>query len=153
MSYDIYGNRLRRGHCEVHPHVHEEYPCSVCMQETNNRNAQSESDYYEIKELKHELELSHQRIGELEQRESELAATVDRLLVFDMTPEEYHRMTSSERYKQNLNEVKREAVMEFTKYCTNEIERLYGWVGAVIEAESIIKGLTLTADQLYPRGE
>ena len=34
MSYDIYGNPLRRGHCEVHPHVHEEYPCSVCVAES-----------------------------------------------------------------------------------------------------------------------
>ena len=33
MSYDIYGNQLSRGHCEVHPYVHEEYPCSVCDME------------------------------------------------------------------------------------------------------------------------
>lgn len=33
MSWDIYGNPLARGHCEVHPHVHEEYPCSVCIAE------------------------------------------------------------------------------------------------------------------------
>jgi len=31
MSWDIYGNSLRRGHCEVHPHVHEPYPCFVCV--------------------------------------------------------------------------------------------------------------------------
>lgn len=69
MSYDIYGNPLQRGHCEVHPHVHEEYPCSVCIQESNNRNAhkQSESDHYEMMELRHGLELSQQRIAELEQ--------------------------------------------------------------------------------------
>ena len=67
MSYDIYGNPLRRGHCEVHPHVHEEYPCSVCIQENNNRNAQqqSESEHYETMRLEHELELSQQRITEL----------------------------------------------------------------------------------------
>lgn len=34
MSYDIYGNPLRRGHCEAHPHVHEEYPCSMCVAES-----------------------------------------------------------------------------------------------------------------------
>lgn len=33
MSYDIFGEPLRRGHCEVHPHVHEEFPCSVCLME------------------------------------------------------------------------------------------------------------------------
>jgi hypothetical protein len=31
MAWDIYGHALRTGHCEVHPHVAEEYPCSVCM--------------------------------------------------------------------------------------------------------------------------
>ena len=31
MPYDIYGNSLQRGHCEVHPDVPEDYPCSVCM--------------------------------------------------------------------------------------------------------------------------
>jgi hypothetical protein len=30
MAFDIYGNRLRQGYCEVHPHVHESYPCSEC---------------------------------------------------------------------------------------------------------------------------
>lgn len=30
MAFDIYGNNLRPGHCEVHPDVHEEYPCSMC---------------------------------------------------------------------------------------------------------------------------
>lgn len=38
MSYDIYGNTLRRGHCEVHPHVAEEYPCSVCMADKRQRD-------------------------------------------------------------------------------------------------------------------
>lgn len=30
MAYDIYGNDLRRGYCEVHPHVQQEYPCDLC---------------------------------------------------------------------------------------------------------------------------
>jgi hypothetical protein len=38
MSWDIYGNALRRGHCEVHPQVHEEYPCSLCYAEDAGRN-------------------------------------------------------------------------------------------------------------------
>ena len=33
MAFDIYGNTLRGGHCEVHPHVHQEYPCDLCMGE------------------------------------------------------------------------------------------------------------------------
>lgn len=44
MAYDIYGNRLERGHCEVHPWVHHDYPCSRC-----------EEEYYE-----HERGLQHE---------------------------------------------------------------------------------------------
>jgi hypothetical protein len=32
MPYDIYGNSLQRGYCEVHPDIPEEYPCSRCME-------------------------------------------------------------------------------------------------------------------------
>ena len=35
MAFDIYGCHLRPGHCEVHPDVHEEYPCFVCLSEMN----------------------------------------------------------------------------------------------------------------------
>ena len=45
MSFDIYGNTLRSGHCEVHPHVHEEYPCSVCIAETAQREQQQRPPY------------------------------------------------------------------------------------------------------------
>jgi hypothetical protein len=37
MAFDIYGGNLQRGHCEVHPHVHEEYPCSVCLSESRRK--------------------------------------------------------------------------------------------------------------------
>lgn len=40
MAFDIYGNNLRRGHCEVHPNVHEEYPCALCCAEKQNYDAQ-----------------------------------------------------------------------------------------------------------------
>lgn len=43
MSWDIFGNPLQRGHCEVHPHVHEEYPCSVCISE-KRQHAQPSCD-------------------------------------------------------------------------------------------------------------
>ena len=33
MPYDIYGNNLRNGFCEVHPYVEQEYPCQICCQE------------------------------------------------------------------------------------------------------------------------
>ena len=43
MSYDIYGNPLRRGHCEVHPHVHQEYPCDLCLSQRSPK--QREPDW------------------------------------------------------------------------------------------------------------
>jgi hypothetical protein len=33
MAFDIYGNHLRPGYCEVHPDVHESYPCRYCYEE------------------------------------------------------------------------------------------------------------------------
>lgn len=42
MAWDIYGNPLRRGHCEVHPDVPDSYPCHVCLSE-RARDRQHES--------------------------------------------------------------------------------------------------------------
>jgi len=44
MSFDIYGGNLRRGHCEVHPHVNEEYPCSICYAEKQRHEHALRSD-------------------------------------------------------------------------------------------------------------
>lgn len=67
MSFDIYGNPLRRGYCEVHPQVHEEYPCSLCVVEGQQRTAQPELDYQDM------------HIGALESRIEALEAENGRL--------------------------------------------------------------------------
>lgn len=78
MSWDIYGNPLRRGHCEVHPHVHEEYPCSVCMAERNrpqiNRHA-----HEEFERLQYEFAQQGDYIRHLESERAALAAQVEAL--------------------------------------------------------------------------
>lgn len=33
MSFDIYGQVLRDGHCEIHPNVPTPYPCHYCTTE------------------------------------------------------------------------------------------------------------------------
>lgn len=33
MAWDIHGEPLAPGHCEVHPWVHEPYPCGICISE------------------------------------------------------------------------------------------------------------------------
>lgn len=37
MSWDIHGNPLKPGHCEVHPHVAEMYPCTTCIADTREK--------------------------------------------------------------------------------------------------------------------
>lgn len=44
MPYDIYGEPLESGHCEVHPWVHMPYPCPVCLRE----HEEYERSRYEI---------------------------------------------------------------------------------------------------------
>ena len=48
MSFDIYGNPLARGHCEVHPYVAEEYPCSVCIMDSKQARERGESEQASI---------------------------------------------------------------------------------------------------------
>ena len=60
MSFDIYGENLARGHCEVHPWVHCEYPCPTCIAESNKREAdkRQESEYYRAMEDAHYAQMA-----------------------------------------------------------------------------------------------
>ena len=69
MSFDIYGNNLARGHCEVHPNVAEEYPCSLCMAQSNRKEA-----FNPNQELNYHLGQCQERIEELEAGIKELEA-------------------------------------------------------------------------------
>lgn len=51
MSYDIYGNDLARGHCEVHPHVRQEYPCFVCLSESARKKREQDEQRRHHKEM------------------------------------------------------------------------------------------------------
>ena len=62
MSWDIYGNPLRRGYCEVHPDVHQEYPCSICMA----GNQQHSQPYDELEQLKYDFAQQGDYIRKLE---------------------------------------------------------------------------------------
>ena len=79
MGYDIYGNNLRNGHCEVHPNVHEEYPCSVCISEWEKSAAEKrtqEPQYCDGNpahcENSHYLGQAQEHIKDLESRVKEL---------------------------------------------------------------------------------
>jgi hypothetical protein len=51
MAYDIYGEVLGKGCCEVHPWVNQSYPCSTCYDESrqdaqkNDYDKQMEREY------------------------------------------------------------------------------------------------------------
>jgi len=60
MAYDIYGNDLRRGYCEVHPHVNQEYPCDLCCvnnkkEQERNYNKEMQNQYYNDLEKHHSV--------------------------------------------------------------------------------------------------
>ena len=42
MSYDVYGEILRKGYCEVHPDMDQPYPCDICLRGEYDRYKQSE---------------------------------------------------------------------------------------------------------------
>jgi len=54
MSYDIYGERLQRGHCEVHPWVAVEWPCPICMQESSAQKAERRAYDEDCRKLQQE---------------------------------------------------------------------------------------------------
>lgn len=63
MAWDIYGNNLREGFCEVHPHVNQYYPCWICCDEIQREeerqrdNDLQQSDYYKAMEEQHYKEM------------------------------------------------------------------------------------------------
>ena len=68
MSFDIHGNKLQQGHCEVHPQVAEEYPCSVCNNEHYRKVASSEQQgKWKVED---ELAIANARILQLETNQS-----------------------------------------------------------------------------------
>jgi hypothetical protein len=44
MAYDIHGNDLQPGHCEVHPWVHQSYPCSICYSDQNKERRRRDTE-------------------------------------------------------------------------------------------------------------
>lgn len=63
MAFDIYGNHLRSGHCEVHPSVHEEYPCSMCIGEKQRHDQQSAFEQVQAHDYHQQQEIA--RLSEL----------------------------------------------------------------------------------------
>lgn len=64
MAYDIYGNNLASGHCEVHPWVGESYPCSLCYAESKPKHDPRQQDY-ERAEAEHYAEMERAHYEEL----------------------------------------------------------------------------------------
>jgi len=69
MSFDIYGNNLRSGYCEVHPDVHQSYPCSLCYAERKKVDDAKRMK----KEHYRQMEINHQRDMEIEEQKHSFA--------------------------------------------------------------------------------
>lgn len=78
MAYDIHGERLEPGHCEVHPWVHMEYPCPEChaAKEKNTRNPRVRIATLEAENERLKAEVRQLVSGEAYER---LRGEVDRL--------------------------------------------------------------------------
>jgi len=76
MAYDIHGEVLEGGHCEVHPWVHEEYPCSLCSseRETHQREEKQQRAQVQDAEQIHQL---RERVAELEKAIEKAPCGVD----------------------------------------------------------------------------
>lgn len=66
--WDIYGQPLKRGHCEVHSWINEEYPCSLCMSEKKQKDMEEKQSeqYYEAQRLQNIIEQLQAHIKSLE---------------------------------------------------------------------------------------
>ena len=69
MSFDIYGYPLRQGYCEVHPEVHQSYPCSLCYAESKK----ADDDKRMEKEHYKQIEAEHHRDMEIEEQKHSFA--------------------------------------------------------------------------------
>ena len=78
MPYDIYGNNLRNGFCEVHPYVEQEYPCQICCQEIE-REKQRQQENREHSQLQNEQYSLHIALQQLEKLEAEKAELLEAL--------------------------------------------------------------------------
>lgn len=70
MSWDIQGNPLPPGHCEVHPEVAETYPCHIDREQDN---AQREAYQYDH-DAYHQEQDAYYRAMEEQQEDDRLAA-------------------------------------------------------------------------------
>ena len=83
MPYDIHGNNLRNGFCEVHPYVEQEYPCQICYQEIE-REEQRQRENREHSQLQNEqyhlqTALQQQHIEKLEADKAELLEALEKV--------------------------------------------------------------------------
>lgn len=86
MAFDIHGEHLEKGHCEVHPWVAHEYPCPICMRDLDDlladrqdeRQQPSQIDYYEgqIEALTLDLQKREKEVAFLNEKINELTAEV-----------------------------------------------------------------------------
>lgn len=65
MAFDIYGFILIPGYCEVHPDVHQEYPCDLCYAQDKIRDSRNKDIEDRRKEMEDvfSIHLVQDRVG------------------------------------------------------------------------------------------
>ena len=63
MAWDIYGNKLRPGHCEVHPDVNVEYPCHFCLREKDQQQQHADPLEDRLQQIEQRLNLIESAIA------------------------------------------------------------------------------------------
>jgi len=81
MSFDIYGNNLQRGHCEVHPNIAEEYPCSLCQSHSQFQSQEADTTC-EVQSLQNDLAQSNSYIDSLRAELAKVTAERDEYIKF-----------------------------------------------------------------------
>ena len=81
MPYDIYGNNLRNGFCEVHPYVEQEYPCQICCQEIE-REKQRQRENREHSQLQNKQYHLHTALQQIEKLEADKEELLEMLEIF-----------------------------------------------------------------------
>lgn len=74
MTYDIYGNPLRRGYCEVHPDVAEEYPCYQCLLDEGEKRRKQPEQQPEPDFDEHIQEMVEQCLSDEQMSDEEFTA-------------------------------------------------------------------------------
>lgn len=61
MPWDIYGQPLSTGHCEVHPLIPQPHPCEVCREDADREEERAQRAWEEEQERQRQADWEAER--------------------------------------------------------------------------------------------